>query len=293
MSKDWERPKNVISPVWNNGYQRYDLSIDEIIQKIIDSGYDLQKQPDIEDDYEIDVKTRLATEEEKTILDVFLKKASISDCIKHTDFGDVVCGSRELANSEDTFMRAAGGLKIVKNALKEINEDYDYIIMDTPPNCGAFMRNALFAANGIITPLQAKRFALDGLTDFLDTIELLKDDGNEQLEILGLLLTMYDQRNKQDKEIIAALPEVGEKLNINVFKTPIRINQAIENAIADSKSLFLTRSTSNGANDYADLIGEWAERSTLLFVHPPVQLLSGRKQNGVFMKKPIAQQVCL
>lgn len=195
-------------------------------------------------------------EEEKTILDVFLKKASISDCIKHTDFGDVVCGSRELANSEDTFMRAAGGLKIVKNALKEINEDYDYIIMDTPPNCGAFMRNALFAANGIITPLQAKRFALDGLTDFLDTIELLKDDGNEQLEILGLLLTMYDQRNKQDKEIIAALPEVGEKLNINVFKTPIRINQAIENAIADSKSLFLTRSTSNGANDYADLVCE-------------------------------------
>lgn len=200
-----------------------------------------------------------AAEDDKTILDVFLKKEKLSDCIKETEFGDLVPGSRALADSEDTYMRAAGGLKIVKNALKEVNDIYDFVIMDTPPNCGAFMRNALFAADGIITPLQAKRFALDGLTDFLDTVELLKDDGNENLEILGLLLTMFDQRNKQDKEVLKALPEVGHQLGINVFKKPVRVNQAIENAIADSKSLFRTNSGSNGANDYAYVVCEILE----------------------------------
>lgn len=193
-----------------------------------------------------------APEGEKTLLDVFFKRAKMSECIKKTDFGDVVCGSRMLADAEDTFMRAAGGLKIVKNSLKEIEENYDFVIMDTPPNCGAYMRNGLFAANGIITPLQAKRFALDGLADFLDTVELLKEDGNENLQFLGILLTMYDQRNKQDKEVYYELPELGEELNINIFKKPIRTCQAIEKAIADSKSLFLTAGDSNGADDYAD-----------------------------------------
>ncbi len=193
---------------------------------------------------------------DKTILNVFQKTAGIKDCIVHTDFGDIVCGSRKLSDFEDTYMRTAGGLRIVKNALKKIEEEYDFVIMDTPPNVGAYMRNALFAADGIITPLQAKRFALDGLSDFLDTIELLKDDGNENLKILGVLLTMYDQRNKQDREVKDALPEIGANLGINVFKTPIRICQDIENSLAESKSLFRTRATSNGANDYADLVLE-------------------------------------
>lgn len=195
-------------------------------------------------------------EKDKTILDVFQKKVPLKECIRHTDFGDIVCGSRSLADSEDTYMRAAGGLKIIKNAVKQIEEEYDYIIMDTPPNVGAFMRNALFAANGIITPIQAKRFALDGLSDFLDTVEVLKDDGNEELQILGVLLTMYDQRNKQDREVREQLPKVGEQLGINIFKTAIRTCQDIENAIAESKSLFRTKSNSNGANDYADLVIE-------------------------------------
>ena len=146
--------------------------------------------------------------------------------------------------------------KRIKKALKTIDKDYDFIIMDTPPNVGAFMRNALFAADGIVTPLQAKRFALDGLSDFLDTVSELKEDGNEDLQILGVLLTMYDQRNKQDREVIEALPDIGKQLNINVFRTVIRTCQDIENALAESKSLFRTKGNSNGAYDYADLVLE-------------------------------------
>lgn len=194
--------------------------------------------------------------DDPTVLDVILEEKKISDCIKHTDFGDIVCGNRDLANWDGQLITAPGGTKRIKKALKDIEDDYDFIIMDTPPNVGAFMRNALFAADGIVTPLQAKRFALDGLSDFLDTVDNLKEDGNESLQILGVLLTVYDKRNKQDREVKEALPELGKSLNINIFKTPIRICQDIENALAESKSLFRTRPNSNGANDYADFVLE-------------------------------------
>ena len=193
---------------------------------------------------------------EKDLSDVVLEKAKISECIEHTDFGDIVCGSKELANWDGQLLTVPGGTKRVRKAVKEIEDQYDFIIMDTPPNVGALMRNALFSADGIVTPLQAKRFALDGLSDFLDTVKELKEDGNEGLEILGILLTMYDQRNKQDKEVIKQLPEIGETLGIRIFKTPIRVCQDIENAIAGSKSLFRTKGNSNGAYDYADFISE-------------------------------------
>ena len=194
--------------------------------------------------------------EGNTILDVILEKKKVSECIDHTDFGDIVCGSKDLATWDGQLITAPAGTKRIKKAIREIEDQYDFVIMDTPPNVGAFMRNALFAADGIVTPLQAKRFALDGLSDFLDTVNELKEDGNEGLVILGVLLTMYDQRNKQDREVIRALPDVGASLGIHIFNKPIRVCQDIENAIAASQSLFRTKGSSNGANDYADFISE-------------------------------------
>lgn len=193
---------------------------------------------------------------EMTVLEVIEETKNIEDCIQHTEFGDIIIGNKELKNHDGTLISKPGGTKRIRKALQRIDADYDFIIMDTPPNVGAFMRNALFAADGIITPIQAKRFALDGLSDFIDTVNELKEDGNENLEILGVLLTMYDQRNKQDKEVKDALPDMCSNLGISLFNTPIRICQDIENALADSKSLFRTKGNSNGAYDYADVVIE-------------------------------------
>ena len=193
---------------------------------------------------------------EKSVLDVILEKDKIKKCIQKSDFGDIVPGSKELADWDGQLISAPGGTKRIKKALKDIENDYDYVIMDTSPSLGGAMRNALFAADGIVIPVQAKKFALDGLSDFLDTVFELKGDGNEDLQILGILLTMLDQRNKQYREVLLELPEIGESLGINVFDHPIRICQDIENAIAESKSLFRTKGSSNGANDYADLVIE-------------------------------------
>ena len=114
-------------------------------------------------------------------------------------------GSKELADWDGQLISAPGGTKRIKKALKDIEDDYDFVIMDTSPSLGGAMRNALFAADGIVIPVQAKKFALDGLSDFLDTVFELKGDGNEDLQILGILLTMLDQRNKQDREVLLEL----------------------------------------------------------------------------------------
>lgn len=196
---------------------------------------------------------------ENTILDVILEEKGIEECILHTDFGDIVPGSKALGEWDGQLITKPGGTKRVKKALKQIEDEYDYIIMDTPPNVGAFMRSALFAADGIITPLQAKKFALDGLSSFIDTVKALKEDGNENLTFLGVLLTMFDKRNSQDREVKEALPKIGEALDINVFKTPIRICQDIEKCLADCKSLYRTKGNSNGAYDYAALVMEILE----------------------------------
>lgn len=193
---------------------------------------------------------------ENTVLDVILEKKSIKECIIESEFGDIIAGSRELTDWDGQLLTAPGGTKRLKKALKNVDNIYDFIVCDTPPNLGASMRNALFAASGIICPLPAKRFAVDGLASFFSTVEELKEDGNEDLEILGVLLTMYDKRNKQDREIFEELPKSCKPLGIRVLKTPIRVCQDIENAIAEGESLFRYKGSSNGAADYADFVAE-------------------------------------
>lgn len=198
-------------------------------------------------------------EEEKTLFDLFEGKLSTKDCILHTAFGDILAGDVRLATQDAVYLTQVGGVKKLKNALKTVEEEYDFIIMDTPPNIGSFMRNAIYAADGCVVPVLPKKFAIDGLNQLLGTINDIKEDGNEKLKIYGIVLTMFDKRNSQDKAICEALPELGEELGFRVFKTPIRINQDIEKAISNCESLFRTRGNSNGAIDYVELVKELLE----------------------------------
>ena len=196
---------------------------------------------------------------EKTLLNVMEETDSIKDCIVHTQLGDIVPGDASLAQQDAVYQTKIGGTKIIKKALKKIDKDYDFIIMDTPPNIGAFMRNALYAADGCICPVLPKKFSMDGLAQLLATINDIKEDGNENLNIYGILLNIYDKRNAQDKAIFAQLPELGDALGIRVFKTAIRTCQDVEKSISNCQSLFRTYGSSNGAMDYAALVAELME----------------------------------
>lgn len=198
-------------------------------------------------------------DDRKTLLDVMEKKSPTAECIEHTDFGDIIPGDPELAEQDAVYQTKIGGTKILKKALREIDDDYDFVIMDTPPNLGAYMRNAIYAADGCICPVLPKKFAIDGLSRLLDTIDDIKEDGNENLRIYGILLTIYDKRNAQDRALKEQLPAFGEELGFHVFETPIRTCQDVEKAISDCKSLFRTKGNSNGAIDYANVVKELLE----------------------------------
>ncbi len=204
-------------------------------------------------------------EDEKTLFDLFncfLQNGKIDDIteyIQHTEFGDIVAGDFRLANNDGAIIQKPKGTKVLKDALKSVEDDYDYVIMDTPPNIGAFMRNAIRAADGCICPVLPKKFAVDGLGQLLNTIDDIREDGNENLKVYGIVLAIYDKRNAQDRAVKEELPKIGEALEFHVFKTPIRTCQDVEKAIAECKSLFRTKGNSNGAIDYAGLVKEVLE----------------------------------
>lgn len=205
------------------------------------------------------------SDDEKTLFDLFTdfttnnRINSIRDYIRNTDFGDIVPGDYRLADMDGAIITKPKGTKVIKDALKSVEDDYDFVIMDTPPNVGAYMRNAIRAADGCICPVLPKKFAIDGLGQLLNTIDDIRDDGNENLKVYGIVLTIYDQRNAQDKAIKEELPSLGTNFGFKVFETSIRTCQDVEKALAECKSLFRTRGNSNGAVDYANLVKEILE----------------------------------
>lgn len=198
---------------------------------------------------------------ENTLYDLMNGKCSTEEAIQTTDIGDIIAGDPHLVEDESKFQSKMGGFNIVRNALKSVQDKYDYCIIDTPPGLGIFMYNALCAAEGVVIPMKAEKYAVDGLNLMIGTINDVVQNANENLEIYGVLLTAYDIRNSLDQQIWNSLPKVGEEYGFNVFKTPIRICQDIKNCQAEGKNLFVTNPRSNGAVDYATFIKEILDKT--------------------------------
>ena len=194
-----------------------------------------------------------------TIVDVLTGDVSIEEALQTTDLGDIIPGDPQLAAVTEKLNNKMARYALLKIQLKKVEDKYDYVIMDTPPNLGIYMLNAIFAADGCIIPIRAEKFAVDGLSALIDTINEIRnlgEQGNPNLEIYGVLLNSFDKRTKLDKDIWAALPKQGEINNFKVYKTPIRICQTIKDAQAAKVSLFELDAASNAAQDYANLLKE-------------------------------------
>ncbi len=196
------------------------------------------------------------TEDTSTIYDVMDGKVSIKDAIQHTEIGDIIAGDPLMAGEESKFQSRPGGFNIIKKALKEVDDQYDFVIMDTPPNLGIYMLNALTAANGIVIPVKAEKDAIDGLSQLINTVNEVVENTNENLKVYGVLMTAYDKRNSLDKDIWTQLPEVGKSNGFRVFDNPVRVCQAIKMAQAEEVSLFDKDPASTGALDYAAVVKE-------------------------------------
>ena len=142
---------------------------------------------------------------------------------------------------------------MLKEALSELKKSYDYIIIDCAPSLGLITLNALTAADSVIIPIQCEYFALEGLGKLLNTIKSIQKIHNSELDIEGMLLTMYDSRLRLSNQVVE---EVRKHFNNMVFKTIIQRNVSLGEAPSHGKNIIDYDSTSKGAKNYIKLAHE-------------------------------------
>jgi chromosome partitioning protein len=142
---------------------------------------------------------------------------------------------------------------MLKQALEEIKEDFDYIFIDCAPSLGLITLNALTAADSIIIPIQCEYFALEGLGKLLNTVKSVQKVHNKNLDIEGLLLTMYDPRLRLSNQVVE---EVKKHFNQMVFKTIIQRNIRLGEAPSYGENIIQYDATSRGAKNYLSLAEE-------------------------------------
>ncbi len=147
---------------------------------------------------------------------------------------------------------------MLKNALEPIIDQYDYIIIDCAPSLGLLTLNALVAANSVIIPIQCEYFALEGLGKLLNTIKRVQKIHNPNLDIEGLLLTMFDRRLRLSNQVV---DEVRKHFSTMVFETIIRRNTRLGEAPSYGESIIAYDATSKGAVNYLNLAQELLKKN--------------------------------
>lgn len=142
---------------------------------------------------------------------------------------------------------------MLKQVLQAIKDDYDYILIDCAPSLGLITLNALVAADSVIIPIQCEYFALEGLGKLLNTIKSVQKIHNPELDIEGLLLTMYDSRLRLSNQVV---DEVKKHFQDMVFKTIIQRNVRLSEAPSYGESIIAYDATSKGAVNYINLANE-------------------------------------
>ena len=142
---------------------------------------------------------------------------------------------------------------MLKDGLDSIRKKYDYIIIDSPPSLGLLTVNVLTASDSIIIPIQCEYYALEGLSQLLNTIRLVQKRLNKNLNIEGILVTMYDSRLNLSKQVVGELEEYFQD---KVYNTYIRRNVRLGEAPSHGKPILLYDASCTGAQDYMNLVSE-------------------------------------
>lgn len=171
-----------------------------------------------------------------TMYDVLKGTVHIADAVCHTDKYDIIPSNILLASAEQEISTRIGRERILKKALDEVAEDYDYIVIDTPPSLGTLTVNAFTAADRAVIPILPDLFAVSGVTKLNDIIELIRENCNSNLVISGIVLTQFDMRTNNSQTIRAITDAISEKLHVPVFTTTIR--KAV--AVADARTAHQT-----------------------------------------------------
>lgn len=172
---------------------------------------------------------------------------------------DLLPSRINLAKLEAKLVGEMDGPYRLKDRLDPVVNNYDVVIIDTPPTLGLITVNALVASTHLIIPIQSSYFALEGTDDLLETIERIKARPNPQLEVLGVVVTLHDRRTTLSRDIYDQICNVfGDK----VFQTTISKSVRLEESPAYRESIFTFAPTSSGAVEYASLCDEVMRRAS-------------------------------
>ena len=166
---------------------------------------------------------------------------------------NIIPANIELAGAEIELVSIISRESRLKKSLQSLNQDYDYIIIDCPPSLGLLTLNALTAADSVLVPIQCEYYALEGLGQLMNTIELVRKNLNPDLRIEGVLMTMYDARTNLSEQVI---DEVKDYFSELVFETIIPRNVRLSEAPSFGQPITVYDSNSRGANAYRKLAKE-------------------------------------
>lgn len=192
---------------------------------------------------------------ENTIYQVMLGTISADDAIQKDVFDnlDVLPSNVNLAGAEVELIDVENREYILKNILYDIKDRYDYIVLDCPPSLSMLTVNAMTAADTVLVPIQCEYYALEGLTQLIHTINLVKRKLNPELELEGVVFTMYDARTNLSLQVVE---NVKENLGQNIYKTIIPRNVRLAEAPSHGLPINIYDSKSAGAESYRLLAEE-------------------------------------
>ncbi len=191
---------------------------------------------------------------EKNVYDVILS-GKANESIASTSIKDlhVIKSTNELVGAEVELVSVEDRERQLFLAIKPLLEKYDFILIDCPPSLGLLTLNALTSSDSVLIPIQCEYYALEGLGQLLNTIRLVQQQLNTELEIEGVLLTMYDQRLNLSKQVA---DEVRSFFEDKVFETIIQRNVRLSEAPSFGKPALMYAANSMGAQNYLDLVEE-------------------------------------
>lgn len=199
-----------------------------------------------------------------TIYEVLINDVPVKDAITSTKipYLDVVPSHINLVGAEIEMIDIPHREAVLQRALKNIDTtDYEFVIIDCPPSLGLLTLNSLTAAHSVLIPVQCEYYALEGLGQLLNTINIVRKHLNTALDIEGVLLTMYDSRLRLSRQVAE---EVRKYFSKKVFSTIIHRNVRLSEAPSFGKPVILYDALSVGSQNYLDLSKEVMERSHLL-----------------------------
>lgn len=199
---------------------------------------------------------------EKTIYELLIGECELEDCIirEVQENLDVLPSDVNLAGAEIELLDVEEKEGLLRKYLSQIEQNYDFIIIDCPPSLSLLTINALTAADTVIVPIQCEYYALEGLSQILNIVELVKKKLNPKLEMEGVVFTMYDARTNLSLEVVE---NVKDHLNQNIYKTIIPRNVRLAEAPSYGMPINLYDTRSTGAESYRLLAAEVISRGEI------------------------------